>query len=114
MNTAEAYLAVAFPPQRGYRGACTTILDLHRLGLYPDHLGITPDKGAAVRLIVLVGLNSQRARGKGSKARRRLAGMIGAKMREVRATPAQRFADHQSELHSEGRIHRNTRPQRHE
>ncbi len=72
MNTAEAYLAVAFPPQRGYRGACTTIRDLDRLGLYPGHLGITPDKAAAVRLIVLVGLNSQRAHGHGNRFMRRL------------------------------------------
>lgn len=114
MNTAEALLAVAFPPHQGYRGACTTIADLCRHGLYRGHLGITPDKAAAVHLIVTVGLGSQRSRGKGSRARRRLAGMIGAKMRAVRATPAQVAADASSEFHAEGRIHRNTRPQRHE
>ena len=114
MNLKESMLAIAFPPHLGYFGATTTIADLSRHGIYSGHLGITPDKRAAVHLIVAVRLDSKRARGKGAKARRRLAGMIGAKMREVRATPAQRFADHQSELHSEGRIHRNTRPQRHE
>jgi hypothetical protein len=72
VNTIEAYLAVAFPPQRGYRGACTTIGDLSRHGLYSGHLGITPDKASAVRLIVMVGLNSQRAHGHGNRALRRL------------------------------------------
>lgn len=72
MNTSESLLAIAFPPRLGYRGACTTIADLSRHGLYAGHLGTTPNKKAAVHLIATVGLNSQRAHGHGNRAIRRI------------------------------------------
>lgn len=112
MNTAEAMLAISFPPDRGYHGATTTIADLSNHGL--PRPGFIGSKFEAVNLIVRVNLGRNRARGLGSKARRRLAGMVGTKMRAVRATPSQRAADAASETITEGRIHRNTRPQRHE
>lgn len=79
MNTPESLLAAAFPPYHGFRGACTTIRDLNRLGLYPGHLGITPDKASAVRLIVRAGLSSQRAHGNASKAMRRVHSISAAR-----------------------------------
>lgn len=91
MNMPESMLAVAFPPHAGYRGAATTIADLSRHGLYRNHLGITPDKAAAVSLIVAVGMNSQRSRGRGNRFRRRLAGHIQIKVRALRA-PTNRSA----------------------
>jgi len=111
MNTPEAMLAVSFPPALGYNGALTTIADLSRHGL--PWAGFIGSKFEAVHLIVKVNLGRDRARGHGNRARRRLIGMVKA-IRDPLPTPAQRAADAASELHSEGRIHRNTRPQRHE
>lgn len=117
-NLNEAMLAISFPPDRGYHGAATTILDLSRHGL--PRPGFIGTKFEAVNLIVAVNLGRNRARGHGSKARRRLNAILDRKpvivpaVRGPLPSPAQRAADAASELHSEGRIHRNTRPQRHE
>lgn len=67
---AATELAVAFPPDKGFRGACTTIADLDRYGLYSGHLGITPTLQAAVSLITLKNLQSS-SYGHGNAANRR-------------------------------------------
>lgn len=69
---ARTALVIAFPPSRGYRGASTTIKDLSRHGLFSGHLGLTPEKSDAVRLIVAASMEGAAAYGKGSKAANRM------------------------------------------
>lgn len=64
-------LACAFPPSMGYNGACTTIADLSRHGLYPSNVGFTPNKQSAVRLIVDASMEATEAHGHGNEAARR-------------------------------------------
>lgn len=64
-------LAVAFMPSAGYRGACTTVADVSRHGLNPFHLGTTPNKEAAVRLIAAAAMERMEGYGHGNRAWRR-------------------------------------------
>lgn len=85
-------VAIAFPPKHGYNGACTTLADVGRHGLFPGNLGLTPTKKDAVRLIV--GANMQRAEadGHGNEAARR-----------ARSVMDQHRLDAEGEKQSEGR-----------
>jgi len=65
-------LVVAFPPDKGYLGACTTVADLSRHGIYPGHLGTTPNKQAAVKLIHQANMEAMEGSGNGNEANRRL------------------------------------------
>jgi hypothetical protein len=71
-HMASMELAVAFPPKCGFRGACTTIADVSRHGLYAGHLGLTPTKRAAVRLIIMAHMQNNEATGHGNRAKRRM------------------------------------------
>jgi len=70
--TATNSLVIAFPPQRGYNGACTTILDVSRHGLTAHSLGLTPTKRAAVSLIVSASMERSQNYGHGNKAAKRI------------------------------------------
>lgn len=94
-------LACAFPPRDGLNGACTTIADLARHGLKSPLW--TPTKKDAVRLIGDAAMERVEARGHGNAAARR-----------ARSVMDQHRLDAESEAHAEARIHRNTRPQRHD
>jgi hypothetical protein len=65
-------LVLAFPPERGYKGACTTIRHLSQHGLTAHALGLTPTKAAAVKLIGLAAMERVKSDGKGTKATKRI------------------------------------------
>ncbi len=61
-------LALCFPPQKGFRGACTTLADASRY--FRHGLGY-PSKYSAVRLIVRRNMEHAEACGHGNRAVRR-------------------------------------------
>jgi hypothetical protein len=70
-------LAIMFPPSKGLNGACTTIADASRY----FRAGLPyPSKWLAVYTIVRGNLERNVATGRGMKARKRIASIIGAKM----------------------------------
>lgn len=71
MTDREAMLELVwmFPPDRGYRGAATRIVDIARLGM-PIGRGAT--KAHAVRMIAQAEDWRQSSQGHGNRARRRI------------------------------------------
>jgi len=71
MNTVPASIELAclFPPDRGLKGACTTIADLPSRFMWPAY----PSKWLAVRTIVKANLERNVAYGHGNRAKLRIA-----------------------------------------
>lgn len=99
INCPGALLAVAFPPQLGLRGACTTLLDLTRNGYHRPHY---MTRRAAAWLILRRNLESANADGSGNRAARREAALALAAMPPA-APLTPRDVDILAERHSEGR-----------
>lgn len=71
-------LAVMFPPSRGLNGACTTLADAARY--YRAGMAY-PSKTLAALTIIRGNLERNIARGRGLKARKRVAALMGDRMR---------------------------------
>lgn len=113
--TARLELAVALPPQWGFRGGCTTIQDLGRLGLHRGHLGLTPNMEAAVRLVTRANMEAADSSGSGNRWQRRLHRMRLAEAGLIvngSAYPADlnRAATVHEETFTEGRSYRHHSP----
>jgi hypothetical protein len=76
-------LAIAFPPSEGFHGACTTIRDLNVHGIFAGHLGLTPSKQAAVRLIIRTRMQESESHGHGNEAIRRAQALDAKRQHQV-------------------------------
>lgn len=82
-------LAIMFPPSRGLNGACTTIADASR---YYRAGMCYPSKFLAVRTIIRGNLERNVAYGHGLKARKRIAALMGDRMRAADIVALNRLA----------------------